>query len=133
MESFTAVAALSALAHEGRLAIFRLLVEAGPAGLAAGEVGRRLGILPNTLSASLTVLGHAGLVRSRRDGRSIIYAADVDRMAALLGFLVDDCCNGRPEICAPLAKLTGRAPQPGAAATPCVVRDAREERAPHHD
>ena len=108
MDSFSAVAALSALAHQGRLTIFRLLVSAGPTGLAAGEIARRLGILPNTLSASLTVLGHAGLARSRRDGRSIIYAADIDRMSALLGFLVDDCCNGRPEICTPLAKLAGR-------------------------
>ena len=109
MDSINAVAALSALAHQGRLAIFRLLVSAGPAGLAAGEIARRLGILPNTLSASLTLLGHAGLTHSRRDGRSIIYAADIDRMSALLGFLVDDCCNGRPEICAPLAKLAGHA------------------------
>ena len=60
MDSINAVAALSALAHQGRLAIFRLLVSAGPAGLAAGEISRRLGILPNTLSASLTLLGHAG-------------------------------------------------------------------------
>jgi ArsR family transcriptional regulator len=109
MDTSRAVAALSALAHEGRLTIFRLLVEAGPGGLAAGEIGRRLSILPNTLSASLTVLGHAGLARSRRDGRSIIYAAEIAHMADLLGFLVDDCCNGRPEICAPLAEVAGRA------------------------
>jgi len=104
-----AVAALSALAHEGRLAIFRTLVQAGPEGLAAGEVGRRVGIAPNTLSASLAVLAHAGLVQSRRDGRSIIYRAAYDRMADLLGFLVEDCCNGRPEICTPLAAIANRA------------------------
>ena len=104
-----AVAALSALAHEGRLAIFRTLVQAGPDGLAAGEVGRRVGIAPNTLSASLAVLAHAGLVQSRRDGRSIIYRAAYDRMADLLGFLVEDCCNGRPEICTPLAAIANRA------------------------
>jgi len=113
--------------------IFRLLVEAGPAGLAAGEVGRRLGILPNTLSASLTVLGHAGLVRPRREGRSIIYTAEIAHMADLLGFLVDDCCDGRPEICAPLSEIAGRGTQFGTAATACMVRDAREGRAPHHD
>jgi len=109
MDTTHAVAALSALAHTGRLTVFRLLITAGPEGLAAGEIGRRLGILPNTLSASLTILGHAGLVRSRRNGRSIIYSADIAGMADLLGFLVDDCCGGRPEICAPLSRIAGRA------------------------
>ncbi len=106
METSAAVTALSALAHEGRLTIFRALVRAGQDGLAAGEVARRLGIAPNTLSASLTVLAHAGLVGSRRDGRRVIYTAAYDGMAALLGFLVEDCCNGRPEVCGPLAAIT---------------------------
>jgi DNA-binding transcriptional ArsR family regulator len=106
MELESAVAALSALAYEGRLTIFRELVQAGPEGLAAGEIARRLGIAPSTLSASLTVLSHAGLVSSRREGRSIIYAAAYEHMAALLGYLVKDCCNGRPEVCAPLAAIT---------------------------
>jgi DNA-binding transcriptional ArsR family regulator len=106
MELESAVAALSALAYEGRLTIFRELVQAGPEGVAAGEIARRLGIAPSTLSASLTVLSHAGLVSSRREGRSIIYAATYERMAALLGYLVKDCCNGRPEVCAPLAAIT---------------------------
>jgi len=106
MEINLAVTALSALAHEGRLTIFRELIQAGPEGLAAGEVARRVGIAPSTLSASLTLLAHAGLVTSRRDGRSIIYAAAYERMAALLGYLVKDCCNGRPEVCAPLAAIT---------------------------
>lgn len=105
METAQAVAALSALAHEGRLTIFRELVQAGPEGLAAGEVARRVGIAPSTLSASLTVLSHAGLLRSRRDGRSIIYAAAYERMTDLLSYLVKDCCNGRPEVCAPLAAI----------------------------
>ncbi len=100
------MAALSALAHEGRLLIFRELVQAGPDGLAAGEVARRLGIAPSTLSASFTVLSHAGLIGSKREGRSIIYAAAYNRMADLLGFLVKDCCNGRPEVCTPLAAIT---------------------------
>ena len=102
METKPAVASLAALAHEGRLAAFRLLIQAGPDGLAAGEIARRLDILPNTLSASLNILSHAGLVASRRDGRSIIYTADYGAMRDLLGFLMEDCCGGRPEICAPL-------------------------------
>jgi len=109
MEPAAAVAALSALAHPGRLAVFRLLVRAGAAGLSAGDVARGVGALPNTLSANLTILGHADLVRSRREGRSIIYAANYERMGQLVGFLVEDCCNGAPEVCAPLAAITSRA------------------------
>jgi ArsR family transcriptional regulator len=104
-----AVEALSALAHEGRLAIFRLLVRAGHGGLAAGEVSRKLDMLPNTLSANLTVLANAGLVSSRRDGRSVIYSADYERMTGLLSFLMEDCCNGDAAICAPLAEVASRA------------------------
>jgi DNA-binding transcriptional ArsR family regulator len=100
-----AVEALSALAHGHRLAVFRLLVRAGADGLPAGEIARELGVLPNTLSSHLTILGHAGLIQSRRDGRSVIYSADYEGMRALLGFLVADCCDGRPEICAPLADV----------------------------
>jgi len=109
MKTNDAVTALSALAHGGRLAIFRELVKAGPEGLAAGEVSRRVGIAPNTLSASFTVLSHAGLVTNRREGRSIIYGAAYDRMTGLLGFLMEDCCQGRPEICAPVAQIAERA------------------------
>lgn len=97
-----AVEALSALAHGHRLAVFRLLVRAGADGLPAGEIAREVGVLPNTLSSHLTILGHAGLIRSRREGRSIIYSADYDGMRGLLGFLVADCCAGRPEICGSL-------------------------------
>lgn len=104
-----AVDALSALAHEGRLSIFRLLVRAGREGLAAGEIARKLDILPNTLSASLTVLAHAGLITSRREGRSVIYAADYGRMTNLLGYLMEDCCNGDAAICAPLAEIAAKA------------------------
>lgn len=103
-----AVESLSALAHAGRLKAYRLLVQAGPQGLAAGEVARRLGTPANTLSAHLTALGHAGLVQSRRDGRSIIYAARFDRMGALMAFLADDCCGGAPEVCAPVAAAAAR-------------------------
>ncbi len=103
------VQALSALGHEGRLSIFRMLIQAGEDGLAAGEIARRLDILPNTLSASLNVLSHAGLAQSRRAGRSIIYSADYERMTALLSFLLQDCCSGSPEICRPLAEIASRA------------------------
>jgi DNA-binding transcriptional ArsR family regulator len=105
MQLPTAVAALSALAHESRLAVFRLLVRTGPEGVAAGEIAREVGALPSTLSSHLTILTHAGLIRPRRDGRSILYAADYHGMRDLLGFLMQDCCGGRPEICAPLVEL----------------------------
>jgi DNA-binding transcriptional ArsR family regulator len=108
METKPAVASLAALAHEGRLATFRLLVQAGSQGLAAGEVARRLDVLPNTLSASLSVLSHAGLIASRREGRSIIYTANYGAMRELLAFLMEDCCAGTPEICAPLAAVASQ-------------------------
>lgn len=107
MDMSAAVTALAALAHEGRLGVFRLLVKAGPDGLAAGEVARKTRTAPNTMSAQLLVLANARLVHARREGRSIIYAVDFDRMAALLQFMARDCCNGRPEICAPLAATVG--------------------------
>ncbi len=109
MEGKLAVAALAALAHEGRLQVFRLLVQAGATGIAAGEIARRVGVPANTLSANLNVLGHAGLVESRREGRSIIYTAEIGRMADLLGYLMEDCCGGSPELCAPLAAIVTRA------------------------
>ena len=109
MEDKLAVAAMSALAHEGRLAVFRMLVQAGDDGVPAGEIARRLGVPANTLSANLNVLSHAGLIDGRREGRSIIYTADYGRMAALLGFLVEDCCQGSQAICAPLADIVDRA------------------------
>lgn len=102
MDISNAVATLSALAHEGRLAIFRLLVKAGPDGMAAGEIARNLRTAPNTISGQLLALSGAGLVHARREGRSIIYAADFEHMSALLLFLTKDCCGGRSEICAPL-------------------------------
>lgn len=104
MELTSAVTSLAALALEGRLSVFRLLVQAGPEGLPAGEIARRLEVLPNTLSANLNVLSHAGLVASRREGRSIIYSANYDAMRDLLTFLMEDCCGGAPEICAPLVE-----------------------------
>lgn len=108
MEIKSAIASLSALAHEGRLATFRMLVQAGPDGIAAGEIARRLDTPPNTLSANLKVLTHSGLLASRREGRSIIYRARFDQMSQLLGYLMEDCCAGSPEICAPLAEVLAR-------------------------
>lgn len=102
MESNIAVLRLSALAQLNRLAVFRLLVKAGKQGLAAGEIARSLDVAPNTLSAQLNILSNAGLVRSIRDGRSIIYTADFANMGDLLVYLVEDCCNGNSEICQPL-------------------------------
>jgi len=109
MESDVAIKRLSALAQDSRLAVFRLLVKAGRDGIAAGEIARALGITPNTLSAQLTILSNANIVTSRRDGRSIIYAADYDSMSELLVYLMEDCCQGRPEVCAPLAAVASRA------------------------
>lgn len=109
MESKAAVNMLSALGHDGRLAIFRLLVKAGPVGIAAGDIARTLEVLPNSLSANLNVLSRAGLIASRREGRSIIYSADFGAMSGLLGFLMEDCCDGAPQICAPLGAIVARA------------------------
>lgn len=99
METATALPMLSALAHEVRLTAFRHLVAAGRDGLAAGVLADRLAVPPSTLSFHLKDLSAAGLVTARRDGRSIVYSADVGAVEALAGFLLDDCCNGRPEAC----------------------------------
>ncbi|WP_454885400.1 ArsR/SmtB family transcription factor [Sphingomonas oryzagri] len=109
MEITAAVNALSALAHETRLSVFRRLVQAGPEGVPAGELARGLDVIANTMSAHLNVLGHAGLVQSRRVGRSIIYSATYDRMTDLLAYLMEDCCGGSPEVCAPLAAVVNDA------------------------
>ena len=105
MEMKNAVAALSALAHEGRLNAFRLLVRAGKAGIAAGELARRLNVPANTLSNSLTILSHAQLIESRRDGKSVIYSVRYTDMTRLLQFLMEDCCGGSSEICSPLRDI----------------------------
>lgn len=92
MENKDAVRALSALAQESRLEVFRLLVRTGPSGLAAGELSERLGLPPATMSFHLKELTNAGLIRSRRESRSIIYSADFEQMQSLLGFLLENCC-----------------------------------------
>ncbi len=107
MEKQPAISALGALAQSTRLDVFRLLVRHEPDGLAAGEVARQLDVPQNTMSAHLAILARAGLVRSERHSRSIIYRADLDGLRALTLFLVKDCCAGSPELCAPLlAELT---------------------------
>jgi DNA-binding transcriptional ArsR family regulator len=94
MESKTATRALGALAHESRLAIYRLLVQAGPAGLPVGTIGERLELAPATLSFHLAGLRHAGLVSERREGRTLFQAADFSAMNALIGYLSENCCQG---------------------------------------
>jgi ArsR family transcriptional regulator len=101
MKKRDAVAALAALAQDSRLDVFRLLVQAGPDGMAAGSVASALDVAPNTLTFHLDRLREAGLVAVRRDGRSMIYAAQFDAMNALLGYLTENCCQGRADQCAP--------------------------------
>src|SRR5438046_10611203 len=113
MEKSNAVTALAALAQDNRLDAYRLLVQAGPNGMPAGEVAAALGLPPNTLSFHFDRLRQAGLVTVRRNGRSMIYAARYDTMNALLGYLTDNCCSGKPELCAP----AGCTPAPIAAST----------------
>ena len=104
MHLVVAVEALSALAHPNRLAVCRLLVRAGPEGMPAGAIAGAVGARPSTLSTHLAILARPGLIAARRKGRSLIYSADYEAMRALLGFLVADCCGGRPEICGALAE-----------------------------
>ena len=111
------VRALAALAQESRLAVYRLLVQQGPSGMAAGEIGAVLGIAPATLSFHLKELSNAGLVKSLQQGRWIFYSADFDAMNSLLSFLTENCCAAdcgpscAPEACKPTAtKPASRAP-----------------------
>lgn len=113
MGSETVVRALSALAQEHRLALFRLLVQAGPEGLAAGAIAEALGVPASSLSFHLAQLTNAGLIAQRRDGRSLIYSADYGAMNALVGFLMENCCGGA--VCAPAA--------------PCDTKDKNERTA----
>jgi len=102
MESEAAILALAALAQPTRLEAFRLLVRHEPEGLPAGEIADALAVPANTMSAHLGVMSRAGLVNSERHSRSIIYRADLDRLQALVLFLLKDCCQGRAELCEPL-------------------------------
>jgi len=102
MEMTQAVDALSALAQETRLGIYRLLVEAGPKGMPAGRIGEEMKLPPATLSFHLAHLVRAGLARSRQEGRFVIYSTDFQSMNALVAYLTENCCGGRA--CAPSAK-----------------------------
>ena len=99
MKDNEAVAALSAIAQEDRLAAFRLLVSAGREGIASGDLAVKLAVAPTRMSFHLAALERGGLIASRRDGRRIIYSVRFDRMRSLLGFLTEDCCGGHPEVC----------------------------------
>lgn len=102
MDNSDAIASFAALSQPTRLDVFRLLVKAGAQGMLSGEIGERLDVRQNTMSANLAVLLNAGLVRNERQGRTIRYFADFDAMRGLLGFLMEDCCGGRPDLCQPV-------------------------------
>src|SRR5712671_514884 len=102
MESENVILALAALAQPTRLDVFRLLVKTEPDGLAAGDIAKALAVPQNTMSSHLSILSRAGLVRAQRFGRSIVYRADLGHFRAVMLFMLRDCCDGRPEICAPL-------------------------------
>jgi ArsR family transcriptional regulator, arsenate/arsenite/antimonite-responsive transcriptional repressor len=110
MKAQDAIGALGALAHEHRLAIFRLLVERGPEGLPAGRVAASLGLVPSSLTFHLQNLLRAGLISRRRESRQLIYSADFQAMNALVGYLTENCCAGSAQACASACK-------PSAAAT----------------
>ena len=99
MEESTAITALSALAQEHRLRVFRLLVREGSSGLPAGEIAARIGVAPSALSFHLSHLERAGLVHAWRVKQQIYYAVQVEGMRRLLAFLTEDCCQGQPELC----------------------------------
>ncbi len=102
MDINAALPAFSALSQRTRLEVFRMLVTAGEDGMSAGDIADALDVRQNTLSANLSVLLQAGLVRNQREGRVIRYFADLDGMRGLLGFLLEDCCGGQPDLCQPL-------------------------------
>jgi DNA-binding transcriptional ArsR family regulator len=132
MEIKQAVAALSALAQETRLAVFRLLIEAGPQGLPAGRISEMLEVAPATLSFHLKELSHAGLAHVRPAGRFQFYSADFERMAALMTFLTRNCCRGMPDECLTTVEtaLARCAPSPRAAGARPACGPAPAKRQP---
>lgn len=108
MESLQAIDALGALAQASRLEIFKYLVRAGEE-ISAGDIARELDLPPSTLSTHLAILARAGLVSNRRESRTIFYAADMSGISDLLAYLVEDCCDGHPEVCAPISTMLARA------------------------
>lgn len=116
MDNELVILSLAALAQSTRLDVFRLLVQHEPAGLPAGEIARHLAVPHNTMSSHLAILTRAGLVRSERHSRSIIYRASLDAVQGVVTFLLNDCCGGRPEVCAPVV----------AAVTPCCATETAD-------
>ena len=102
MDKKASLAALAALGQETRLDIFRLLLRAGGEGIPAGEIASRVGAVQNTSSSHLKILTHAGLIRPERDGRTVRYVVDMTGFRDLLAYLMEDCCNGSPELCRPV-------------------------------
>ena len=119
-----AIAALSALAQPTRLAIFRLLIKHEPVGITAGVIADTIGAPHNTLSSHLAILVRAGLLRGSREGRTIIYRSNVDGMQALLSFLVNDCCDGHPELC----NLAGTVSRAAACCAPASAKPSSRKR-----
>jgi DNA-binding transcriptional ArsR family regulator len=109
METPDALTAFAALSQGTRLQVFRLLLARGACGMLSGEIGQRLAVRANTMSANLTVLRGAGLVRRERRGREMRYFADLTGVRGLMGFLIEDCCGGAPEDCLPVLNVLGRA------------------------
>ena len=118
-----AISALAALAQPTRLAIFRLLIKHEPIGITAGVIAETVGAPHNTLSSHLAILVRAGLLRSSRDGRTIVYRSDVEGMQSLISFLINDCCNGHPELCGLLGL------EPGCGCGPTSKTAASKKRA----
>ena len=106
MDLAHATEALGALAQESRLKVFRLLVRIGPSGMAAGDIARKLTVPHNTMSSHLAALARARLISPRKEGRSVIYAVNLEGTRELLSFLIEDCCRGKPQLCAPLIEST---------------------------
>jgi len=113
METQNAVESLSALAQPTRLEVFRLLASKGEEGIAAGQLADALGVPQNTMSSHLATLARAGLVNSERQSRSIIYRADLAAFRELMLFMLSDCCNGHPEVCAPVLDRLNATCRPG--------------------
>ena len=125
MKKSSILGALSALAQETRLDIFRVLVQKGPEGLPAGEIGATLGQPSPTMSFHLNQLRFAGLVTSRRESRSIIYTANYKAMADVISYLTENCCGGRPELCAPSTTSCGPARTTGTQANVTTRKSRR--------
>jgi ArsR family transcriptional regulator, arsenate/arsenite/antimonite-responsive transcriptional repressor len=117
MESEQAILALAALAQSTRLDVFRLLVKHEPAGLAAGDIAKALAVPQNTMSSHLSILSRAGLVTAQRFSRSIVYRAELARFQEVVLFMLRDCCDGSPEICAPVIESL----------TPCCLPKPRRK------